>query len=450
MDKDQESIEKAFNHLYEVMRSITGKGNRFTLRYLKKNFLPDAELKSICSGKEIFDWEVPPEWNVKEAYVKNKYGEKIIDIKDNFLHIVSYSSPVDAILSEKELLKKIFTLPDYPSWIPYRTSYYKKDWGFCCRSELLKSKKFVGPFTVKIDSDLNPKGKLDWLECFHKGELDDEILISTYCCHPNLANDNLSGLIAATKLFEDISKKKTRYSYRLFIGPETIGSICFLSQSNISNIKGGMVLSCVAGPGLLSIKNGFDENHWINKSAMHALEKVTNGNFIKYPFNINGSDERQYSSPGFKLVTPSIHKSKYYEYPEYHTSADNLGFISSSNLMETLEVYKKWISYIESYCKPKRNNPYCELQLGKRGLYPNIGGSLFQIASQNNELTVENKNNHGNFDITTKHIEAFRWLMHLADGLNTNFYISEKSGIDIDLINQAIAIFYKNDLITLD
>ena len=212
-----------------------------------------------------------------------------------------------------------------------------------------------------------------------------------------------------------------------------------------------MIMSCVAGPGKFSIKEGFDNKHWINKAAKLALEKFTDGDYILYPFAPNGSDERQYSSPGIRIVTPSIHKSKYYEYPEYHTSADNLGFISANNLLETLNIYKQWIQNIESYCKPKRTQLNCEYQLGKRGLYPDVGGTLSQSAHKENELGHDLRKFSFNkkINLTGNHINAYGWLMHLADGKNSNFDIAEKSKIPLNIINESIAIFYQNNLLRL-
>ena len=438
-------IDQIFNDLFPINRSITGQGVKETLSYIKNKLLPQAEIKSIPSGSKVYDWEIPPEWIIEDAYVKNKFGEKIIDFKKNNLHIVSYSKPVDLVLNKKELSKKIHTLPNHPSWIPYRTSYYKKDWGFCCQHELLNNEKFIEPFEVKIDSEFNYNGELNWLECRKEGILNKEILISSYCCHPSLANDNLSGLVASALLFKYLLGIKTKYSYRLLIAPETIGVITFLSQSDISDVLGGMVLSCVAGPGKMSLKEGFDSEHWINKAALWALKKMTDGNFMKYPFVPDDSDERQYSSPGFRLVTPSIHKSKYYEYPQYHTSADDLNFISSSALNESLEVYKEWIEYIESFCYPLRKDPFCEFQLGKRGLYPEVGGTLSQPAYQENKKGNNKRKFKFNesIEITGDHLNSYGWIMHLADGKNSNFDIAEKSKISLDIINESIKIFFK-------
>ena len=270
----------------------------------------------------------------------NGAGEKIIDLQDNNLHVVSYSIAIDKSVSEEELLAHLHTLPDHPDRIPYRTSYYNKDWGFCCTQDLVNSDKFFGPFKVFIDSNHNKSGQLSWLECVKSGTTPDEILISSYCCHPNLANDNLSGILLASFLFEYLSKIDTKFTYRLLICPETIGAIAFLSQAKTKSIKGGMVVTCVAGPDPVSIKQGFDPEHFINKAAHLALQKNVGSQYTTYPFVPDGSDERQYSTPGLRIVTPSIHKSKYYEYDEYHTSADNLNYVSASSLNYTLQIYK--------------------------------------------------------------------------------------------------------------
>jgi len=442
----QDKIKKFLYDLFPINRSISGPGTRETLDYIKGNFLPRSIIKSIKSGSKIFDWTVPPEWSVKEAYIKNKFGEKIIDFSSNNIHLVSYSEPVKQIIDTESLLEKIHTLPDHPDWIPYRTSYYKRNWGFCCEHNLLSSKKFTGPFEVKIDSNFDDKGQMNWLECSKIGELKDEIIISTYCCHPSLANDNLSGLVAATLLFEYISKRKTKYSYRLVIAPETIGTVAFLSQANTKNIIGGMIMTCVAGPGNFSIKEGFDKNHWINKSALHAVDEYTNSNFDIFPFVPDGSDERQYSSPGFKIVTPSIHKSKYYEYDEYHTSADNLDFISSENLEKSLEIYISWFHNIENFCHPRRLDIYCEFQLGKVGLYPQTGGSINQPSLKENQKL---KDDETPLKIEEKHIDAFQWLMHLSDGNNSNLDIAEKSNLPLKLINESIKIMLEKNLISI-
>ena len=444
-------VEAVFADLFPLNRSITGKGVHETFDYLLKNFLLDGTIKSVPSGTKVFDWIVPDEWNIDDGYILNGASEKIVDFKESNLHVMSYSAPVDKIVDADELRKHIHTLPRYPDRIPYRTSYYNKNWGFCCSDNLLKSKKFFPPFKVFIDSSFNSNGNLSWLECIKKGCIEDEILISTYCCHPSLANDNLSGIVLAVFLFEYLSKLDTKFTYRLVILPETIGAISFLAQANTKNIVGGMVLSCVAGPDKLSIKEGFDLNHFMSESAHLALKSHVGEEYLTYPFVPDGSDERQYSTPGFRIVTPSIHKSKYYEFNEYHTSADDLSFVKSESLIESLEVHKSWINLIESYCHPRRINAFCEFQLGKRDLYPNIGGTLNQQAHYENEVGHHHRlfNFEDKVLLTGAHLDAFHWLMHLADGTVSNFEISKKSKLNITIVNEAIAAMYQKDLLEL-
>ena len=422
--------------LFQINRGLAGPGVRETLLYIKDNILPESEIFSLQTGAKAFDWTVPSEWKVRGGYVENAHGKKIIEYEKNFLHIASHSCPVDKVVDEQELIAHLHTLPERSKWIPYRTLYYKEDWAFCCTQDLVNSSDFIGPFKVKVDSE-RYSGHLNWLECLKKGDLKQEIVISTYCCHPNLANDNLSGLVAACLIMRELRSINTRFSYRLVIAPETIGTIAFLSQANIESIKGGMILSCVAGPDRFSIKNGFDENHFINKAAHLALRSIVGDNYDVYPFVPNGSDERQYSSPGIRKVTPSIHRSKYHEYDEYHTSADNLDFISIDSLQESISVHLAWIKNIESFCIPIRTQLSCEFQLGKRNLYPSVGGSISQpIASKKSgnvqsELLGLNKK----IEVTHDHVKAFSWLMFMCDGSNSNFDISTRSGIELSLIN---------------
>ncbi len=444
-------VERVFSELYPINRSLTGRGVHETFDYLLNNFPLHGEIKSVPSGTKVFDWIVPDEWNVDDGYICNGAGEKIVDFKESNLHVMSYSAPVDKIVDSDELKKHIHTLPRYPDRIPYRTSYYNKNWGFCCSHNLLESEQFFPPFKVFIDSSFNSNGNLSWLECVKKGRTEDEILISTYCCHPSLANDNLSGVVLASFLFEYLSKLDTKFTYRLVVLPETIGAISFLSQANTKNIVGGMIISCVAGPDKMSIKEGFDANHFMNESAHLALKSSVGQEYLTYPFVPDGSDERQYSSPGFRIVTPSIHKSKYYEFDEYHTSADDLSFVKSESLLEAFDVHKTWINLIESYCYPKRMNAFCEFQLGKRDLYPKVGGTLNQQAHEANEGGSHNRlfNFEDTVILNGAHLDAFHWLMHLADGTVSNFDISKKSKLDISIINEGIAAMYQKDLLEL-
>ena len=443
-------VDKILNDLFPLNRSLTGSGVFETFKYIKK-FLPGAKINYLKSGTKVFDWTIPEEWEVKDAYVINSNGEKIIDFKKNNLHLVSYSSSIDKIVDKKELLRHLHALPKFPDRIPYRTSYYNKNWGFCCTQKLIDSKKFVGPFKVLIDSSHDKNGKLGWIEYIKPGSTKEEILISTYCCHPSLANDNLSGMVLGLLLFEYLKTIKSKYTYRLVIAPETIGAIAFLSQAYTKTIKGGMILSCVAGRDPISIKESFNKDHFVNKAAHLAIKKLIGKEYTIYPFSPNGSDERQYSSPGFRIVTPSIHKSKYYEYDQYHTSADNLEYITPNALCETLAVHKEWIKLIETYCFPLRKEMFCEYQLGKLDLYPVIGGAGHQTAHEENKVKSKDRKFNLNNKVTIKqaHLDAFNWLMHLADGSNSNFQIAEISSLDISIINEAIYMMYQKDLLKL-
>lgn len=444
-------ITTMFNDLYPINRSITGKGVEETLDYIISHYIPSAKVETVSCGERVFDWTVPDVWDISDGYILNSEGKKIVDYKQSNLHVVSYSQPVNKIVDKDELIQHLHTLPEFPNRIPYRTSYYTKTWGFCCQHSLLESDSFKPPFKVVIESKLQSSGELKWLECLHEGKNKEEILISTYCCHPSLANDNLSGIILAVLLFQYISNIETRYSYRLLIAPETIGTIAFLSKQNTEKIVAGMIATCVAGPDKISIKNGFDTEHFINVSAHLALQRHHGTNYITYPFTPDGSDERQFSSPGFRIVTPSIHKSKYYEFDEYHTSADSLDFVSPEALIETLKVYKSWISLVESNCYPKRTEMFCEFQLGKRGLYPSIGGTLNQLAHSENKYGSQERlfTQLDSVSVSGAHMDAFNWLMHLADGTISNFDISKKSGIDILTLNEAIALMADRDILEI-
>ena len=330
-------------------------------------------------------------------------------------------------------------------------------WGFCAKHNLLNSKDFIEPFEVFIDADFNNDGKLIYAEALHKGESKEEILISSYLCHPSLANDNLSGILTAVHFFNHIRKIKTHYTYRLVLCPETIGPLAFLSQlDDVKKIKFGAVITCTAGPGFISVKKSFIGDHFIDKLAKIAISKVDK-NFIEYPFTPDGSDERQYSSPGFRIPTISICKSKYYEYQEYHTSADNLEFIKAEYLLLTLECYIKWFELIEKYHKENsaissgkigivknkkvsnnskdknkeankiisRNMMEGEFHLSKYKLYESIGGPIYQNDLQN----------------------AFRWIMHLADGKHSILDIAIKSNLDLKIVNEASSLFAKKGLL---
>lgn len=440
-----EAVDSLLRRLFPICRSLSGDGNRQTFEILRE--ITDFELRSVPSGTPVFDWTVPPEWRIRDAFVENARGERIIDFQASNLSVLNYSAPVDATVDEAELRAHLHTLPSHPDWIPYRTAYYKRNWGFCAPHALLSSDAFAGPFRVFIDSEFVEDGELLYAEATHKGRSDEEILISTYCCHPSLANDNLSGLLTAVLLFDHIRRRETRYSYRLVIVPETIGAISFLATAaGIENIVAGAVVTTTAGPGPFGLKPSFHENHWIDRIADDVLERHCEEH-VRYPFVPDGSDERQYSSPRFRIPTVTLCKSKYYEYPQYHTSADDLGFISSTDLLRTLELYKHWFDGVERYCLPRRVMDAGEYQLGKRDLLPGVGGSVKQSSHEENKPGAHRRIFSLKETMSGQHLDGFFWLMHLADGTHSNHEIAARSGLDLKVIDECIELFRDSGLL---
>lgn len=357
--------------LFPICRSLTGDGVRQTLQILTKT-LPTLTIHEVPTGTTCFDWKIPDEWNIRDAYVIDPDGKKIIDFKKNNLHVVNYSIPVDCELELEELQNHLYSLPEQPDAIPYRTSYYQPSFGFCMHhAERLRLKK--GRYKLKIDSTLKP-GSLTYGELLIPGSCKDEILLSTYICHPSMANNEVSGVVVQSFLAHWLlSLPKRYYSYRVVFVPETIGAIAYIAKNlNIlrQRIKAGYVITCVGDDNQFSFMPSRLGGTLADKVALHVL-KHRAPNFKSYNFHERGSDERQYCSPGVELPVASIMRSKYATYPEYHTSLDNLDFISAAGLEGSFELYKDCIELLE------RNKVYqvttpCEPQLGKRGLYPTL------------------------------------------------------------------------------
>ena len=377
----------AKNRLFPLCRSITGNGIKETLNIIKKEF-PKLKIYSVKSGTKVFDWKIPPEWNIKTAYVIDKFGEKIIDFSENNLHLVGYSTPINKTLTKKKLFKKIHSIPAQPDAIPYITSYYKKYWGFCIshnnKMKFQKKYKDTDKFKVVIDSSLNKRGKLNYGEIFLKGKSKQEILISTYICHPSLANNELSGPIVSLALIKYFSKfKRLNKSIRFIFIPETIGSITFLSR-NLNNLKknliGGYNLSCIGDDRQYSCMLSKYENTLADIALIESFKKLKI-NYKIYSFLKRGSDERQYNSPGIDLPIASIFRSKYGEYPEYHTSLDNFKLVTKSGIYGGFKVAKTAIRILINKIIPI-NRILCEPQMGKRGLYSNLSTKNVNIFSR--------------------------------------------------------------------
>jgi len=360
--------------LYPICRSISGNGVRETLAYLKK-LLPELQICEIPSGTQVFDWTVPDEWNINDAFVADESGKRIIDFRKHNLHVLGHSEPIDTFMTFVELDKYLYSIPSQPNAIPYITSYYERRWGFCV-TDNLKNELRKNPqkkYHVKIDSTLK-KGIMNYGELIIPGKTKKEILLSTYVCHPSMANNELSGPCVTAALSQWINNlKDRRYTYRIVFLVETIGSIVYLNKhikKLKQNVEAGFVLTCVGDDRTYSYVPSKYGKSLSDRIAKHVL-KYHYEDYKAYSFLDRGSDERQYCSPGIELPICSICRSKYGEYPEYHTSLDDLSLISPKGLQGSLDVYKKCITLLEKN-KVYRCTVTCEPQLGKRGLYPTL------------------------------------------------------------------------------
>ena len=358
--------------LFPICRSITGKGTKKTLEIIK-TYIPDLNIKNVQSGTKCYDWKIPLEWNINDAYVKDESGKRLIDFNKSNLHVVGYSSPINAVISYSDLINHIYTLPDYPDAIPYVTSYYKEHWGFCMEHrQMLKLKKDI-KYEVCIDSSLK-KGLMNYGEMLIKGKSSKEILLSSYICHPSMANNELSGPTVLTFIVQWLKSLDLNYSYRVVFLPETIGSIYYISKhlkTLKKNVVGGFVLTCMGDNRTFSYLPSRYGNTLSDRVAKNVLKHLY-PNYESYSFLDRGSDERQYCSPGVDLPICSIMRTKYHEYPEYHTSKDDLSLISSKGLFGGYQAIYKAIQIFENN-RIYNSRFLCEPQLGKRNLYPNLG-----------------------------------------------------------------------------
>lgn len=373
--------------LFPICRSITGEGVRQTLSYIKA-LLPDLTVHTVPSGTQAFDWVVPNEWTIRSAYIQDPTGRRIVDMEDNNLHVVSYSRPVDQYISKQELEKHLHSIVDLPNAIPYVTSYYTVGWGFCL-SDHQRRTLVDGMYRVVIDSDLKP-GVLNYGELVIPGEVKDEILFSTYVCHPSMANNELSGPVVVSALAQWLLKQpRRRYTYRIIFLPETIGSIVYLSK-NLQHLKknllAGFNITCAGDERCYSYLESRNGNTVADNVAAYALQHYV-GEYRRYSYLERGSDERQYCSPLVDLPVVSLMRSKYGTFPEYHTSLDNLSLISAKGLSGSLNLIIHCLYILENNHTYTVTTP-CEPQLGKRGLYPSLGtrGTREQVMAMMNIL----------------------------------------------------------------
>ncbi len=370
--------ELAKNKLFPITRSLTGKGVKDTLGIIKKEF-PRLKIKKIKSGTKVFDWKIPDEWNISNAYVIDKKGKRIIDFKNHNLHVVGYSIPVNKYIPKKHLIKNLYFLRNQPKAIPYVTSYYKKRWGFCLSYDHFKKikKNYLNNdlFKVVIKSNFNSKGNLNYGELVLKGKSSQEILISTYICHPSMANNELSGPIVSMGLINYFQKKKNlKKTLRFLFIPETIGSISYLSQ-NLKKLKKNLIcgfnLSCIGDERTHSCMFTKYNDSPSDEALLQAYKNLKIKKFKIYSFLKRGSDERQYNSPGIDLPIASIFRTKYGNYPEYHTSLDDFNLVTLKGIKGGFNVAKEAINIILKNIYPT-SNILCEPQLSKRGLYPSL------------------------------------------------------------------------------
>lgn len=402
-------MHRLVEELYPICRSITGEGFRQTLNILQRQI--PLEVHEVPSGTPVFDWVVPKEWTIRDAYIKNSAGERVVDFKRSNLHVVSYSVPVKTTLPLAELKKHLHSLPERPDWTPYRTSYYHETWGFCLSHNQLMALKDED-YAVCIDSTLE-EGRLNYGEYYIKGATEDEVLFSCHACHPSLCNDNLSGMAVTTFLAQMLSQTTPRYSYRFLFIPGTIGSIAWLSQNEeqAARIKHGLVVTCVGDGGHFTYKRSRQGNAEIDQCVEYVLQRAGSPHEI-IDFFPYGYDERQYCSPGFDLAVGCLMRTPHDQYPEYHTSADDLQLVRPEFLADSLQTYTDVVAVLENNQIYLNQNPKCEPQLGKRGLYGTLGGGSDQRAKQ----------------------MALLWVLNLADGRHSLLDIAKRSGIDFAVI----------------
>ena len=407
--------------LFPICRSITGNGVRQSLQVLQ-HIVP-ISLHEVPTGTQVFDWTVPKEWNIRDAYIKTIRGERVVDFHNSNLHVVNYSIPIRTRMRLAELRNHIFTLPDNPDWIPYRTSYYCEDWGFCLSHRQLGSLTDE-EYEVCIDSTLEP-GHLTYGEFRIQGSTDEEVLISCHSCHPSLCNDNLSGMTVAAKLAQRLTGVSLRYSYRFLWAPGTIGAITWLARNEpvLPRIKHGLVLSCVGDPGRFTYKRSRIGNAEIDRVVEHVLRHCGN-DFDVLDFTPYGYDERQYCSPGINLPVGCFMRTPNGKFSQYHTSADDLTLVTPSALAESLYQLLTILQVLEENQRFVNLNPKCEPQLGKRGLYRAMGGT----SSTNLE-------------------DAILWVLSFSDGAHSLLDIADKSGIDFAHLHDAAELLLKHNLL---
>ena len=410
-------IHDLIRDLFPICRSITGEGVRQTLRRLQQ-FIP-LDIHEVPSGTTAFDWTIPNEWNIRDAWIKDVSGTKVVDFQRSNLHVVNYSLPVRARMSLRDLRPHLFTISEHPEWIPYRTSYYRETWGFCLSQNQLQQMP-EGDYDVCIDSSLEP-GHLTYGELLVPGEIEDEFLIAAHVCHPSLCNDNLSGVCIAAHLARHLlDQKQRRHSYRFLFIPGTIGSITWLAGNveQLDRIRGGLTLVCLGDANPLTYKRSLHGHSEIDRAVANVLAHCGEASNV-IDFFPYGYDERQFNSPGFRLPVGSLMRGRHGLFPEYHTSADDLEFVRPDQLARSFRVLGRVIAILDGNRTYQNLFPFGEPQLGKRGVYREMGD-----ADQAKQL-------------------AMLWVLSLSDGRHSLLDMTERSGFDFEMVRAAADLLTK-------
>ena len=418
----REELLTLIERLYPICRSITGNGVRETLAIIAERI--DLEVHEVASGTQVLDWTVPPEWNIRDAYVSDASGVRVIDFQRSNLHLVSYSVPVRARMSLDELRPHLHTLPDQPDVVPYRTSYYTQDWGFCLAHRQLESMP-AGEYEVVIDSTLAP-GHLTYGEFVIPGLVDDEVIVSSHVCHPSLCDDNLSGIAVSVDVAARLaSGPPPRLTHRFLYAPGTIGAITWLARNRdrVSQIVGGLTLTCLGDHHPFTYKRTEQTGTSIDRAAEHVLAR-SGLDFEVIDFFPYGYDERQYNTPGFRAPVGSLMRGRHGQFPEYHTSADDLTFVSSHRLVESWSLLMSVLRVVDDNRTMTNLEPFGEPQLGSRGLYRALGGTSIADAQL-----------------------AMLWVLNQSDGSRSLLDIAERSGLGFDSIVEAARLLETHGLL---
>src|SRR6266581_3325825 len=417
-----ESMYGLVRELYPICRSITGKGVRETLRQVGEHI--PLKVHEVSTGTRVFDWTVPKEWNIRDAYVKYSDGMKVIDFKKSNLHVLNYSTPIRKRMSLAELREHLYTLPDNPAWMPYKTTQYQERWGSCLTQNQLDGLR-EGTYEAVIDASLDA-GHLTYGECYFPGTSSHEVLISCHICHPSLCNDNLSGIALSTFLAKQLQGRSLRYSYRFIFIPGTIGAITWLAlnEKSTDRIKHGLVVANVGDSGKMNYKKSRRGDAEIDKAVARAL-RDSGAPYEITDFSPYGYDERQFCSPGFNLPMGSLTRTPWGRYPEYHTSADDLSLVQPGYLADSFNTYLSVLNILENNRCYVNQNPKCEPQLGKRGLYRQMGGN---VESKEAEL-------------------AMLWVLNLSDGSCSLLDIAERANLSFERIAEAAAALCSHGLL---